>query len=117
VNDTSTDDGFETIRSRSGRAALTGAVHFGPGHAHVPGDVAAGRPERVTWAWDGNGTLRARFSDDGDLRLYQIGGSRARACAVGAVYRVVGRPLRGRYPITRVDGNDVYVDVSGEGGR
>jgi hypothetical protein len=118
VNDSSTDDGFVTIHKRNGgRPVLQGAVSFNSRTAYFPGDVAAGKPDRVTWAWDGNGTLRARFSEEGELRVFPVGASVVRACSAARVQSAIGRKLAGRYPITRVDGDDVYVDVSGEGGR
>jgi hypothetical protein len=105
------DDGFVTIGTgrRAGRPRSMTVVFYEK-YASVPGTDVSRDAGRATWAWDGNGIVRLRFSQDGALKLTP----QAQQFAVSAwgLYRTLGRALRGVYPITRIDGNDIYIDVS-----
>jgi hypothetical protein len=74
----------------------------------VPGYEDAARCE---WATDGNGGLRLRVGDTGEHALgYRSFGTRV--VATGSLQRALNRELRGKYPITSLEGRDVFIDIS-----
>lgn len=111
------DDGFITIEVKARKTALRdNEVGFSRFQCSFPTGTTGLELGRVLWQWDGNGTLRARFCDDGGYRLLPSGNAQHRrsVAPVQQLYRTIGRTLKGRYPITRIDGSDVYIDISGE---
>jgi hypothetical protein len=110
------DDGFVTILDgRQKGSALRNAVSCNGQTCAFPEHVTDGKPARVTWAWNGNGLIRARLEDDGALRLRQTSfGRRNLSASAAGLYSAIGHKLRGSYPITRIDGNDIYIDISEE---
>lgn len=106
-----TGDGFVLVRRAhgGGRPRLSGVVSFGRLVAQVPEDVARNRP--ADWLWNGNGIARLRFANDASLRPGRNGSGRTYAAR--SLYRVIGRDLRGRYPIVREDEDSIDIDISG----
>lgn len=98
------DDGFRTI---GWHGAGRETVLFQPNLALFT--LPQGAPERADWQWDGNGRLRLRCHEVGQ---YRVGRNSARRWQVStrALYRAIGRPLKGSYP-ARVDGHDLYITV------
>jgi hypothetical protein len=89
---------------------LRDAVSFNAGAALFPAECR-GLGTRVTWQWNRNGTLRARFSEDGALAAFERRGSPGIAVSTQGLYLALGEQLRGHYPLTRIDGTDVYIDI------
>ncbi len=66
---------------------------------------------RCEWATDGNGGLRLRVGDTGELRL-TFRSHRSRLVQTASLQRALGRGIRGQYPIVAVDGRDMFIDIS-----
>lgn len=109
------DNGFVTIVPlRSGRSRLTGMVSFTPTMARFPADTLEHWPARMDWQWDGKGTVRARFVDAGRIRVMppRPGATQYTASAAGLQSQTGLDLSKQWFRITKVDGNDVYIDVS-----
>jgi hypothetical protein len=105
-------DLFVKIQSNKGRARLAdNRVRFSTTAVSIPAVI---EKRRADWEWNGNGMLRLRGCDDGDLKVFPIAGARALRVATRSVETALGRELRGMYPIARVDGNDIYIDIRDE---
>lgn len=108
------DDGFVDIGiGKGGREQLRGEVSFSRESARFPKATLASWPKGLTWQWDGRGTVRARFSDDGELRVHSAPVGYLMIASAQRLQSAIGLNLdRQRFPIVKVDGNDVYIDVS-----
>jgi hypothetical protein len=102
-------DGFVPIR-RGMRATAPDHVTFSGQTCTAPVPPGAGDATRADWAWNGNGLLRLRFGQTGDYVAYR-NSRNTRAVTATQVRRVTGRPLEGRIPIERIDGNDIYIRI------
>lgn len=108
------NDGFVTVmkNSRSTRAVGDAPRHVGFGTQSASmRPFADDMPPRADWQWDGNGTLRLRCHEKGQFKLAKNSASTYQITAQ-SLYSLLGRRLSGRYPITRIDGNDIYIDIS-----
>ncbi len=109
------DDGFITATKMPpggrGRGPNRTTVTFGKQTAMAL-DLAPDATH-MDWQWDGNGMARLRFHNEG---VFKVTRPKAAVTAVQVnarpLYRLVGRSLRGRYPITRIDGHDLYIDIN-----
>lgn len=105
------DDGFTLVMAgKRGSPRNTDHVTFGRQHATLPEIEACTEVARADWEHS-NGTVRCRIHDNGQYKRSTTGGF-ASQLSVGMLYRAIGRQLRGSYPITRVDGCDLYIDIS-----
>jgi hypothetical protein len=105
-----TDDGFTTvINQKTGEQDPTYArFDSGSGTMRVPPSCLECR--RGDWHVKGD-VLRCRLGDRGEF-LVNHPSKRTRALSAVGLYQAIGRTLSGRYPITRIDGCDLYIDIS-----
>jgi hypothetical protein len=107
----SAEDEFMTITKLNGRPS-TGCTHiaFERGYARLNIPAEAIEVRRADWGWNGNGRLRIRLTDTGQFALTAMRG-RTRSIATGSLEHTLNRELRGQFPITNIDGDDIYVDL------
>lgn len=104
-------DGFVTMRPGARPPRKDAVVFLGIGNeALVP--ILPDMPPRADWQWDGNGVLRLRCNDDGYYKIRAYGLSRDNAIVSSGVLRHGPGRLSGEFPITRIEGHDIYIDIS-----
>ncbi len=103
------DDGFVRVQPRRRTGGDDARFFSTLAIIRIPTEQRAGL--RATWLWNGAEIVRLRLGSHGDYAVRLRSATHVQISA-RALYAAVGVKLRGRFPIVRIDGGDIDIDIS-----
>lgn len=109
--DTAADEGFRSIGRPKQRTGVRQGSYatFYEQQATIPTPDDYPTHLRADWAYNDDGILRLRASEGGQYRPSPVG--RRVSISTRGLQTALGRVLRGRYPIERAEGGDIYIRI------